>query len=153
MYIINILVKPSENKNSHRKHCLSVTSGQRCIWSPVNTTHTVHTNISDSETWAKTFFFPPSWHTVPDWLNPRKHCTGIQIQLLSQVCCRRHWNSFIKTLQDRESFTINKRGKTLLLPLFFYKTASYYFIFKVWFFTRQRKLKKTCCDMKSVVRV
>lgn len=70
---------------------------------------------------------------------------------LSQVC-RLHWNSFIKTLQDRESFTINKRGKTLLLPLFSYKTASYYFIFKVWFLQdREKKTKKNmlwyeeCC--------
>lgn len=53
-----------------------------------------------------------------------------------------HWNSFIKTLQDRESFTINKRGKTLLLPLFSYKTASYCLIFKLFdFYKTEKKLK------------
>lgn len=78
MYIINTLVKPSENKNSHRKHCLSVTSGQRCTWSPVNTTYThKHRRLFN----VIFFFFSPSRQTVPDWLNPRNHRTGIQIQL------------------------------------------------------------------------
>lgn len=113
MYIINIAVKPPENKNSHRKQCLSVTSGPRCTWSPVTSTHTYRRS---DMSW--TFFsFNPPWQNASDRLNPRKRLTGIQIQLLSQLC-RRHRNSFIKTLQDRESFTINKRGKTLLLPLF-----------------------------------
>lgn len=81
MYIINILVKPSENKNSHRKHRLSVTSGQRCIWSPVNTTHT-HKHYWLLNMSVDLF---PSRHTVLDWWKSRKHCTGIQIQL--QVLC------------------------------------------------------------------
>lgn len=80
MYIINILVKPSENKNSHKKHFLSVTSGQRCIWSPVNTTHTHAYAYCWLSNTSRALFFPSS-QTVPGRENPRKHCTGIQIQL------------------------------------------------------------------------
>lgn len=69
--------------------------------------------------------------------------TGTELQ--TQHCVRCADDTVIvllKQLQDRESFTINKRGKTLLLPLFSYKTASYYFIFKVWFLQDSETLKK-----------
>lgn len=139
MYIINILVKPSENKNSHRKHCLSHL--YRSVFEVLQMPH-IHTNNTDSLMWAR--------HAVSDWLKSQKALHRSSNITLRQVC-RGHWNSFIKTLQDRESFTINKRGKTLLLPLCSYKTASYYFIFKFDLYKTEKNKKKNmlwyeeCC--------
>lgn len=140
MYIINTLVKPSENKNSHRKHCLS-----HLGISVFEVLQMPHIQKRPSPKHESGPFCPPR-HGIS--VGSRKRCTGIQIQLLNQVYSR-HWNIFIKTLQDSHSPLI--RGKLLLLPLFSYKTASYYFFIKVGFL--QDRERKTCCDMKTIVRI
>lgn len=121
---------------------MPVTSGQRCNWSPASAIH-AHPRASTHT---------HSHAHVP--LHRNSNTPSCQ-------ACRRHWNSFIKSLQDRKSFTINKRRKPLLL-LFFPPTKQLAIVFNFdiymtevvvcLFFLKKSKLwYEDCCkDLKTL---
>lgn len=98
------------------------------------------------------FFFPPSRQTVPGRLNPRKHRTGIQIQL--SVRCADYTGIVLlkhcKTESHSPLIREEKRCSCLYSPT---KQLAIILSLKFDFYKTEENKKKTCCDMKSVVRV
>lgn len=145
MYIINISVKPSENKNNHRKHRLAVASGQRCICSPVNTDTHTRTHTHDRYGFLNTSRSPfVLFFSASHWIRASEPRAGGRTRLK----VRRAADTGIVLVTESHSPLI-REGKNccsrLSSPT---KTSSSYFIFTLILARRRKMLFKKTRGMK-----